>query len=109
MQMREFGVAGQPDAAERRAGLDALTLRDADAALGHVTVLRHPAVWVTDHDAVAAFTAFDGFGRRIPDRDVGDAVACADHYAGRRGQHVDARALLRHARQPEIGAVMTFI
>src|SRR5258708_2366191 len=61
MQMREFGVAGQSDMAERRAGLDALAARDADAALGHMAVLRHPAVGVADHDAVTAFATLYGF------------------------------------------------
>jgi hypothetical protein len=109
MQVRKLGVAGKPDAAERRAGLHLLAAAHADTLFRHVAILRDPTALVPQHDAVAALAALDRFACAFADRDIGDAVARADHGAGRCGNHVDAGALRVHAGNADIGAVVAVI
>ncbi|KAK1548174.1 hypothetical protein Q3G72_013615 [Acer saccharum] len=106
VDVRELGVARQADQPQPRRGAHPLPRLHADAALGEVAILGFPAMAVVDDEAVAAFLVGDGCGAALAHRDVGHAVAHAQHAAGRAGQHGDALVHSRQAGDAEIGAVM---
>ena len=109
MQMGKFGLPGEADQPERRAGFDALAVVHANGAFGHVAVLRFPSAVMADDDAVAAFAT--GHARKT-DRahvHIGHAVAHGLDDAGRGRQHRHAVLLRRHCRHAQIDAVVAVI
>ena len=109
MQMRILGQARQPDPPDRLTGLDPVTDGDAQAAPGHVAVLRFPAIGMPDHQGIAAFRTLDRIPTGLADRYIGHAVPPPQNPAGSRRQHIDAGLLRRHRRQADIRPVMAVI
>jgi len=109
VKMKEFGVAGQADQSDRLPRRQLIAGLDPDAALGHVAVLRAPAVRMLDQHAVAAFLAGDRGFSCGPYRNVIHVVSSADHASGRRGQHLHALSLYFQVSNPDVGAVVTII
>ena len=109
MKMKEFGIAGQADQADRLPGRHLIADFDPDAALGHVAVLRAPAALMLDDHAVAAFLSGDGGLARGLDRNVFHVVSPPDDASGRRGEHLHSLSLYFQVSNPDVGAVVTVI